>query len=129
MNRVYYLPGCSTCRRILKEINPDSSFELIDIKTNPLSSADLEDLQKLSGSYIEIFNKQARKYRELSLHTQDLSEETIKDLILNEYTFLKRPIFIVDERIFIGNSRKTINELSSYMLVRSKRVRKLKPVL
>ncbi len=128
MNKVYYLPGCSTCRRILKEINPDISFELIDIKSNPLTEEQLEELKNLAGNYSNIFNKQARKYRELSLHKEDLSEDDIKNLILNEYTFLKRPVFIVDNRIYVGNSRKTVNELSGYMNIRSKRAKAHKSI-
>lgn len=115
MKKIYYLSTCSTCRRIIKEIAPDGDFYLQDIKANPITDAQLDELHKFSGSYLNIFNKQAKKYRELSLHTQTLTEEDMRDLIKNEYTFLKRPIFIIDHKIFIGNNRKIINELNSYM--------------
>ena len=40
---------------------------------------------------------------------------TIKDrqYILDEYTFLKRPVFIIDNEIFIGNAKKTIETLKN----------------
>jgi len=128
MNKVYYLANCSTCRRILKEVNPDDTFVLQDIKEKPISEEQLNELYSLTGSYLNIFNKQSRKYRELSLHNKDLSENEIRELILGEYTFLKRPVFIVDDRIFVGNSRKTIAELSAYMQVRKNKVRVFRPM-
>jgi len=115
MKKIYYLSTCTTCRRIIKEVDPDSSFIFQDIKVSPITIPQLDEIYKISGSYISIFNKQARKYREMSLHNQSLSEEEMRDLILSEYTFLKRPIFIIDHKIFIGNNRKVINELNTYM--------------
>jgi arsenate reductase len=32
-------------------------------------------------------------------------------LILDEYTFLKRPVIIIDQEIFIGNSKKSVEAL------------------
>jgi arsenate reductase-like glutaredoxin family protein len=34
----------------------------------------------------------------------------MKKLILEEYTFLKRPVILIKEKIFIGNSKNTILE-------------------
>ncbi len=121
MKKVYFLSTCLTCRRIIKEINPDESFVLQDIKNDPISVEQLDELHEYAGSYLNIFNKQARKYREMSLHKKDLAEEEMRSLILEEYTFLKRPIFIIEDRIFIGNNRKVINELSNYMVVQKRK--------
>ena len=44
----------------------------------------------------------------MGLGDKDLSESDYKQYILDEYTFLKRPVFIIGEEIFIGNSKKTI---------------------
>ncbi|TLX74903.1 hypothetical protein E9993_10900 [Labilibacter sediminis] len=115
MKKIYYLSTCTTCRRIIKEVAPDNTFVLQDIKVEPITSGQLDEIYKISGSYQSIFNKQARKYREMSLHTKSLTEEEMRDLILGEYTFLKRPIFIIDHKVFIGNNRKVVNELNTYM--------------
>ncbi len=115
MKKIYHLSTCSTCRRILREVEPDNDFVYQDLKNNPISNNDLDFIQKLAGSYLNIFNKQSRKYRELSLHMQELSEEEMRQLILDEYTFLKRPIFIIHDRIFVGNNRKVVNDLNTYM--------------
>ncbi len=115
MKKIYYLSTCSTCRRIIKEVNPDSSFIFQDLKEIPISPVQLDHLYKLSGSYMSIFNKQARKYRELGLHNEDLTETQIRKFILSEYTFLKRPIFIIDENVFIGSNRKVIADLKEHL--------------
>ena len=49
----------------------------------------------------------------MNLKSKSLSETDFRQLILDEYTFLKRPVFIVDNEIFIGNSKKVIEELKA----------------
>jgi len=65
----------------------------------------------LSESYEALFNKRARLYKSMDLKNQDLEEQDFKQFLLQEYTFLKRPVFIVDKEIFIGNSKKVIEKL------------------
>ena len=47
----------------------------------------------------------------MALKNKDLKEEDFKNLIIEDYTFLKRPVFIIGDKIFIGNSNKTIDSL------------------
>ncbi|XLS28946.1 arsenate reductase family protein [Flavobacteriaceae bacterium M23B6Z8] len=110
MKKVYYLSTCDTCKRILNELDLPSGFLLQDIKTDPLKEADLEDLFQLSGSYEVLFSKRARLYKERDLKSQNLTENDIKKLLLEHYTFLKRPVIIYDDQLFIGNSKKTVSE-------------------
>ena len=110
MKKVYFLQTCDTCRRILKEVNV-SDFEQQEIKTTPVSVAQLEVMHQLSGSYEALLNKRAKLYTEMGLKNKILSESDCKQLILDAYTFLKRPVFIVENEIFIGNSKKVIAEL------------------
>ncbi len=110
MNKVYFLQTCDTCRRILKEVNLEG-FEKQEIKSNPITAAQLEELYSFSKSYEGLFNKRAKLYREMDLKNQHLVEDDYKQYILDEYTFLKRPVFIVDDEIFVGNSKKTIESL------------------
>ena len=70
----------------------------------------------LSGSYEALFSKRAKKYKQMDLKDQKLNEQDYKQLILNEYTFLKRPVVIVEDRIFIGNSKKNIDSLKYNLL-------------
>ena len=108
MKKVYYLKSCSTCIRILKELDLPSDFVLQDIKTEAITAAQLEHMKSLSGSYEALFSKRAQLYKQKDLKNQDLSEADYKNYILEHYTFLSRPVFIVDDAIFIGNSKKTV---------------------
>ncbi|SEE11883.1 Arsenate reductase, glutaredoxin family [Tenacibaculum sp. MAR_2010_89] len=110
MKKVYFLQTCDTCRRILKEVNLDG-FEKQEIKSTPITIKQLEEMYSLSGSFEALFNKRAKLYREMDLKNQTLTETDYKQYILDEYTFLKRPVFIVNNEIYIGNSKKVIESL------------------
>ena len=112
MKKVYFLQTCDTCRRILKEVNTDG-FERKEIKATPITHSQLEQMHKISGSYEVLFNKRAKLYKKMDLKNQLLSEADYRQFILDEYTFLKRPVFIIDDEIFIGNSKKVIEELKA----------------
>ncbi len=108
MKKIYHLSTCDTCKRILKEIDPPSAFILQDIKTEAITSEQLEEMKELAGSYEALFSKRARLYREKDLQNEELTEDRYKNLILEHYTFLKRPVIINNDEIFIGNSKKTV---------------------
>ena len=65
-------------------------------------------MQKLAGSYEALFSKRARLYKERDLKNQNLTEEDYKNLILGHYTFLKRPVIITEDQIFVGNAKQTV---------------------
>ncbi|WP_298878459.1 ArsC/Spx/MgsR family protein [uncultured Polaribacter sp.] len=110
MKKVYFLQTCDTCRRILKEVNTDG-FERQEIKANNITTSQLEEMYKLTGSYEALFNKRAKLYKAMDLKNQVLSEADYRQFLLDEYTFLKRPVFILNDEIFIGNSKKVIEKL------------------
>jgi arsenate reductase len=110
MKKVYFLQTCDTCRRILKEINLDG-FEKHEIKANPLTVFQLEEMYLCTNSYEALFNKRAKKYKAMGLKNEVITEDDYRQLILEEYTFLKRPVFLVKNGIFIGNSKKEIDRL------------------
>ena len=110
MKTVYFLQTCDTCRRILKEINLDG-FEKHEIKANPLTVFQLEEMYSCTNSYEALFNKRAKKYKAMGLKNEVITEDDYRQLILEEYTFLKRPVFLVENDIFIGNSKKEIDRL------------------
>jgi len=110
MKKVYFLQTCDTCRRILKEVNP-TNFELQEVKANPVNVAQLEEMYAFTKSYEALFNRRAKLYKEMDLKNQPLSETDYRQLILGDYTFLKRPVFIVDDEIFVGNSKNVIESL------------------
>ena len=110
MKKVYFLQTCDTCRRILKEVNLEG-FERQEIKANPVTVSQLEEMYSFSNSYEALFNKRAKKYKAMGLQSELITEKEYRQFILDEYTFLKRPVFIVGNDIFIGNSKKEIDRL------------------
>ncbi|WP_070138087.1 arsenate reductase family protein [Crocinitomix algicola] len=108
MKKVYYLSTCSTCSRILKEWDLDESYTLQDIKKDLITADQVDQMIKMAGSASAIFSKRSMKYRAMGLHEKELSENEMRNLILEEYTFLKRPVLIIDDAIFVGNSKKTV---------------------
>ena len=110
MRKVFHLSTCSTCQKILKETNAPSVCTLQDIKTQAIGAEDLDWLASKVGSYEALFSRKALKYRAMGLHEKELSEKDYRDLILQEYTFLKRPVIVVDEHVFVGNLKKTVEE-------------------
>ena len=106
----YYLKNCSTCKRILKELKISNSLGLVDVKNKPINNTDLEFLKSLSGSYEALFSKKAQLYKKRNLKDQNLSEDDFKKLILEHYTFLKRPVLVLDNNIYIGSSPKVIDQ-------------------
>lgn len=108
MKKVYFLKTCSTCVRILKELNLPSDFILQDIKKEEITVKQLEQMKDLSGSYEALFSKRSKRYKEMDLKNQSLTEKDYKHYILDHYTFLSRPVFIIDNTIFIGNSKANV---------------------
>lgn len=107
MKRIFYLSTCDTCKRILSSWNTDG-IELQDIKTAPMTAEQVDHMIGLAGSAEVLFSKRARKYKEFGLKDQDLSDDQIRQFIIDEYTFLKRPVLVLDEQIFVGNSKKVV---------------------
>jgi len=108
MKKVYYLKTCSTCSRILKTLNLPSEFILQDIKSEAITINQIEEMKALAGSYEALFSKRAQLYKQKDLKNKNLTESDYKNYILEHYTFLSRPVFIIDDAIFIGNSKKTV---------------------
>ena len=110
-NQIFYLKTCDTCKKIISQINDLKSFELIDIKEKYLTLYQLENLYQKTNSYEKLFSKRAKLYKERDLKNENLSENDIKHLFLEHYTFLSRPVIVYEDDIFIGNSSKTIAQM------------------
>ncbi len=115
MKKMYHLSTCDTCKRILQELQPTPDVVLQDIKTRAISAKQLEEMQQLAGSYEALFSKRARLYKERNLKDQQLTEDDYKNLILEHYTFLKRPVIMIEDQIFIGNTKKVVEAAKSAM--------------
>lgn len=110
----FYLGSCSTCNRILAEL-PKEKLTLHEIKTEPITEAQLEAMAALAGSYEALFSRRALKYRSLGLDKKELSEGDYKQYILEEYTFLKRPVLLATNQVFVGNSKKNVEAMQRFL--------------
>lgn len=112
MKKVYHLGNCTTCKVILKDIKAEKKgFDLQEIKTEKITASQLDELKKLAGSYEALFSRRALKYKALGLKDKALTEKDYRDLILEEYTFLKRPVVVNGKKIYIGSEKKTVQAL------------------
>ena len=64
--------------------------------------------------YEALFSRKSTQIKLRGLDVKSLTENDFKDLILDHYTFLKRPVFITDKEIFIGNEKKNIEALKVF---------------
>lgn len=111
MNKIYYLASCDTCRKIIKSLPQNHNLVFHDIKQNPITVTELEDMYRHSGSYEALFSKKAQLYKAMNLKNQALTEEDYKKYLLEHYTFLSRPVFIINDKIYIGNSQQSIHQV------------------
>lgn len=114
MNKLFHLGTCTTCQAIIKETGITAEdFTMKDIKTEKITAKELDEMKKLAGSYEKLFSRRALKYKEWGLKDKKLTEDDYRQYILDEYTFLKRPVAIVNGTIFIGNDRKNVEALKA----------------
>lgn len=108
MNKLYYLSTCDTCKKIIKIWSPSKSLILIDLKRNPMNQAELNQLYSLTKSYEKLFNKRALLFRDYKKKNPHPKEKDYKKLILTHYSYLKRPILMINNKLVAGNSEKSI---------------------
>lgn len=108
MKKIYHLASCDTCKRIINELELPDDFTFQDIKSDAISAEQLDEMARRSGTYESLFSRRARKYKSMGLKDRQLKETDYRDLILEEYTFLKRPVILMNDQIFVGNAPKTV---------------------
>jgi len=108
MRKIYHLGNCTTCQRIIKELNGLEGFEMQNIKEEKMTAKQVDEMKKKVGSYEALFSRRAMKYRGMGLHEKTLTEKDYRKLIIDEYTFLKRPVIFIDEEVFVGNTKKVV---------------------
>ena len=86
-----------------------SDFILQEIKTAPITVKQLDEVYALTKSYEVLFSRRAKKYKQIELKNQELAEKDFRQLILDEYTFLKRPVIINDSEVYVGNKKKRVD--------------------
>ena len=110
MKKVFYLKTCSTCKRIMTEFDL-SDVEQREIKAKAVTEEELQELYALTQSYEALFSKKSTQIKERNIDVKSLQEEDFKTLILEDYRFLKHPVFIINQEIFIGSDKKNVELL------------------
>ncbi|MBI3136299.1 MAG: hypothetical protein HYZ14_16610 [Bacteroidetes bacterium] len=115
MKKIYHLATCSTCQKILKIWKPGKDFVLQNIKEEPITPKQIDEMIKLAGSAEILFSRRSLKYQAMGLKDKNLTEKDYRQLILEEYTFLRRPVLIVGKKIFIGNAPTNVKEAKAFL--------------
>ena len=106
---MYYLGNCTTCQAIIKATGIDKKgFDMQDIKFEKITPEQIDEMKNMTGSYESLFSRRALKYKALKLKVRKLTEKEYRQYILDEYTFLKRPVVIIGDKISVGSSTKTV---------------------
>lgn len=109
MKKAFTLPTCKTCQRIFDDLQPEAhGCEIVDIKSEGIVAADLDRMAELAGSYEALFSRRAMKFRSMGLADKALTEQDYRQLILDEYTFLKRPVFLFDDEVTAGSAKAAV---------------------
>ena len=112
MKKIYHMANCTTSQAIIRATHIDKKdFDMQDIKFEKITPAQLDEMKNMAGSYEALFSRRALKYKELGLKGKNLDEKDYKNFILQEYTFLKRPVVIIGNQIFVGSEKKTVEAL------------------
>jgi arsenate reductase len=112
MKKAYCVSTCGTCQRIMKDSDLiKKGFTYQNIKEEKITPAQLDEMKSMIGSYEALFSRRALKYKAMGLKNKKLTENDYRDLILQEYTFLKRPVIISGKKIFSGSEKKTVTEV------------------
>lgn len=112
MKKVYCVGTCGTCQRIIKDADLNKKgFLNQNIKVDKITPEQLDEMKDMIGSYEALFSRRSLKYKAMGLKNKKLTEKDYRDLILQEYTFLKRPVVISGKKIFTGSEKKTVAEV------------------
>ncbi|AZB20353.1 arsenate reductase family protein [Chryseobacterium indologenes] len=113
MKKVFYLNTCDTCRKILAQFDL-TDWELREIKKEPVTEEELAEMYKKTKSYEALFSKKSTQIKVRGLDVKALTEKDFKELLSDHYTFLKRPVFLTDKEIFVGNDKKNVEALQEF---------------
>ncbi|MDR2205251.1 MAG: arsenate reductase family protein [Flavobacteriaceae bacterium] len=118
MKKVFYLKTCTTNKRIMSSLNL-SGWELREIKSEPVTQKELDEMYRKTKSYEALFSKKSTQIKLRGIDVKSLKEKDFKALILDHYSFLKRPVFITDDAVFAGSDKNNLEKLNEYFLIKN----------
>jgi len=115
MSKTFFtLPTCKTCQRIEADLKPAESGAVVrDIKAQAITAEEIDAMHAHSGSYEALFSRRAMKFRSMGLADRQLTESDFRQLIMDEYTFLKRPVLLTGAGVFAGSAKASVEAARS----------------
>ena len=113
MKKVYYLKTCTTNKRIMQDLDLND-WELQEIKSAPVTEEQLAEMYAKTKSYEALFSRKSTQIKLRGIDVKSLKEDDYKNLLLDHYSFLKRPVFITDDAIFVGSEKRNLQLLHDY---------------
>ena len=80
---IFYLPSCDTCRKIVKSISSKATLLYHDIKQDPITEDQLQQLQAIADSYEALFSRNAQLSTAYDLKNKSLTEADYKMYLLD----------------------------------------------
>ena len=109
---LYFLPSCTSCQRVRSLVESLADWKIRNLKEEPVTEDELDDLAERVGGYEPLFSRRARLYQERGLKDQTLTEADYRRLILEHYTFFKRPVMdLGGKQVFVGASKAVVQQL------------------
>ncbi|MCB9893016.1 MAG: hypothetical protein H6839_01040 [Planctomycetes bacterium] len=109
MDNVFiHLGTCNTCKKIWQQLGTKKLAQR-ELKAEPLKPDEVDALKKLAGSYEALFSRRSQQIKNLGLDVGKFGENDFRKFILEHYSFLKRPVIVVDGQIFIGNAKAAVD--------------------
>ena len=113
MKKVFYLKTCGTNKKIMADKDL-SDWELREIKSEPITKDELAEMYAKTKSSEALFSKKSTQIKARGIDVKSLQEKDFKKLLLDHYSFLKRPVFITDKEIFVGNDKSNLENLTEF---------------
>lgn len=113
MKKVFYLKTCGTNKKIMAPLDL-SDWQLREIKSQPITEEELAEMYEKTHSYEALFSKKSTQIKARGIDVKSLKEEDFRKLLLEHYSFLKRPVFITDKEIFVGNEKDNLEKLNAF---------------
>lgn len=121
MKKVFYLKTCGTNRKIMAPLDL-TGWELREIKSQPITEEELAEMYAKTHSYEALFSKKSTQLKARNIDLKALTEKDFHKLLLEHYSFLKRPVFLTDDAIFAGNEKDNLEKLNEYFRKKAARI-------
>jgi Spx/MgsR family transcriptional regulator len=100
--KLYGIKNCDSVRKVRKAFDSANvAYEFVDLKVVDIPVETITSWVEAKGINI-VLNKRGTTYRTLKLKDQNLSDETLIDVMAKEQMLLKRPIIEHEGSLYIG---------------------------